>query len=141
MAVQAEWRDSLELLPVATALIPFCVIIGGTLGVPIAETVFTNQLRRNFAISVPNLPATIISALEQSATALGMLDPSVRESILPAYMHSIAQTFLIGVPASVLITLCALVARNISLAESPENVSESHLELSSSHLPTKELVA
>lgn len=74
----------------------------------IAETVFTNQLRRNLAISAPNLPATIMSALEQSVAILGELDPSVRESVLPAYMHSIGQTFLIGVAASALVSLCAL---------------------------------
>ena len=111
-------------------------------------------------ISAPNLPATIISALEQSVTTLEELDPSVRESVLPAYMHSIAQTFLIGVAVSALVSLCALyvkiftllhfidltitlrVVRNISLAESSENVSESHRELSElslSPLPTREL--
>ena len=41
-------------------------------------------------------------------SVLGELDPSVRESVLSAYMHSVAQTFLIGVPASALVSLCAL---------------------------------
>jgi len=128
VAVQAEWRDRVELIPRATALISFGQIFGGALGVTIAETVFTNQLRRNLAISAPNLPASIISALEQSVTTLEELDPSVRETVLPAYMHSIAQTFFIGAIASVLISLCALAVRNISLTKegSPEIVSESH---------------
>ena len=59
-------------------------------------------------MSAPNVPAAIISAIEKSVAALKELDPSVRETVLPAYMHSIAQTFLVGVVASVLISLCAL---------------------------------
>ena len=62
-------------------------------------------------MSAPNVPATIISALEQSVAVLEELDPSVREIVLPAYMHSIAQTFLVGAVASVLISLCALYAK------------------------------
>ena len=91
-------------------------------------------------------------------TALEELDPSVRESVLPAYMHSIAQTFFIGVLASALVSLCALYVydfyslhlidltitsrsvRNISLTESPEIVSELHQDLSLSRLPTRELI-
>ena len=125
----------------------------------IAETVFTNQLKRNLAISAPNLPATIISALEQSVTVLEDLDPSIQESVLPAYMHSIAQTFFIGVLGSALVSLCALyvkdfyslhlidltitprAVRNVSLTESPENVSESHQDLSLSRLPKRKLIA
>ena len=112
-------------------------------------------------MSAPNIPAATIAALEQSVAVLEELDPSVREIVLPAYMHSIAQTFLVGVVASVLISLCALyvkictfftfhifyyhfrAVRNISIAESPENVSDSHRELSElslSRLPTKELI-
>jgi capsular polysaccharide biosynthesis protein len=72
-------------------------------------------LRPNLAKSAPNVPATIISAIEQSVAALEELDPSVRETVLPAYMHSIAQTFLIGVVASVLISLCALFVNNCHL--------------------------
>ena len=74
-----------------------------------------DQLRRNLAISAPNLPATVISALEQSVTVLGELDPSVRESVLQTYTHSVAQTFLIEVPASALVSLCALYVGNFSL--------------------------
>ena len=59
-------------------------------------------------MSAPNLPATVLSAIEQSVNALEELDPSIRETVLPAYMHSIAQTFLIGVAASALVSLCAL---------------------------------
>jgi hypothetical protein len=94
-------------------------------------------------------------------TALEELDPSVRESVLPAYVHSIAQTFFIGVLASALVSLCALyvkdfysfylinltitprAVRNISITESPENVSdpELHQDLSLvSRLPTRELI-
>ena len=90
--------------------------------------------------------------------ALEELDPSVRESVLPAYMHSIAQTFFIGVLGSALISLCALyvqdfyslhliyltitsrAVRNTSLTESPEIVSELHQDLSLSRLPTRELI-
>ena len=92
-------------------------------------------------MSAPNVPAAIISAIEKSVAALKELDPNVRETVLPAYMHSIAQTFLVGVVASVLISLCALyvkilflhfiflsitsrTVRNISITKSPENISE-----------------
>ena len=63
-------------------------------------------------MSAPNVPAEIISAIEKSVAALKELDPSVREIVLPPYMHSIAQTFLVGVVASVLISLCALYVKN-----------------------------
>ena len=72
-------------------------------------------MRRNLAISAPNLPAAIISALEQSVTVLEELAPSVRETVLPAYLHSIAQTFLIGVLASMLVSLCALYVKIFTL--------------------------
>ena len=92
-------------------------------------------------------------------STLGELDPSVRESVFPAYMRSVAQIFLIGVPASGLISLFSLyvgiftvlhfidltiiprAVRDISLAEIPENVPELQRELTLSRLPTKEFKA
>jgi len=136
VAVQAEWRDSVEIIPQATTVIAFCQTFGSILGVSVAETVFTNQLKHNLAIKAPNLPATVISALEQSLATLEELDPSVRESVLRAYLQSIAQSFILGVVASVFISLCAMTARNVSLADRSENIS--HPELSLTQLPMRE---
>ena len=69
-------------------------------------------------MSVPNVPAATIAALEQSVAVLEELDPSVREIVLPAYMHSIAQTFLVGVVASVLIRIYKSLG-NIYCSSSP----------------------
>ena len=103
-------------------------------------------MKRNFATSAPNVPAAVISALKQSVAALLELDPSVRILVLPAYLHSIAQSFLLGVPAAALASLCAMyvaflltgidfdyhsrTVRNLSLAESQENISHQLEELS-----------
>lgn len=134
VAVQAEWRDSVEVIPQATTLIAFCQIFGAILGISIAETVFANQLKHNLAVSMPNLPATVRSALQQSVAGLKELDPSLRKSVLQAYLHSIAQSFLLGVPASALASLCAMTVRNLSLGESRAKESSLDTPLSTRKL-------
>jgi len=123
VAVQAEWRDRTELIPRATALITFGEIFGGVLGVSIAGGCFfesvetqpcderTNRSCRNYFCS-----------WEKCGCPQGARSQSPWNS----FTHSIAQTFFIGVVASVLISLCAMTVRNISIAESPEKVSWSN---------------
>lgn len=73
-----------------------------------AGSIFSNLLHQNMAKLVPNLPATLIAAVEESVSIIHTLDPSMREIVVEAYTKSIARMFLIGVAAGGLAFLSGL---------------------------------
>lgn len=56
----------------------------------------------------PNLPAELVTAVEESVSVINTLDPSVRPIVVEAYTQSIAKMFLMGVAVGGLASVSGL---------------------------------
>jgi hypothetical protein len=122
IAVQSEYAREERLIPQATSIVNFLQLIGGVVGIAyvlschhrsrcykvffrIAGTIFDNQLRHNIP---KNLPPGVAEAVVASVTAIKTLPPDVKTVIIEAYAKSLQPVFILGVPAGIMASLCAL---------------------------------
>lgn len=82
-------------VPIGTAIIVFSQTLGGALFISVAQNVFTNQLIKNLAITVPELASEIV--LGVGATELRRLDPRYLDGIIKAYNGALTDTFYVSV--------------------------------------------
>jgi len=114
IAIQAEYADDEAMIPQATSLVNFTQLIGGVIGIAIAGTIFSNQLRS----SLPDdLPADIRAAVVASVTIIQTLPDEIKRPVIDAYAKSLQPVFILGVPAGVCATLSALLVKNHNLKE------------------------
>ncbi|KAK9893727.1 MFS general substrate transporter [Cystobasidium minutum MCA 4210] len=110
IAVQADCENPLEI-PQRTGLITFVQLIGGTIGVAIANTIFTNQLAKELVKYAPDAPAIVRSSVE----AIKTIDPAQQPGVIRAYAHALKYVFIIAVPSGGIASLFALIVRDVSV--------------------------
>lgn len=108
--MQADCPDPLEI-PQRTGLITFVQLIGGTIGVAIANTIFTNQLAKELAVYAPDAPTIVKSSVEAIKTIAADQQPGV----IHAYARALKYVFIIAVPAGAISSLFALIVRDVSV--------------------------
>jgi len=97
LAVQnaVSYRD----LGTATSVATFFRSIGGSFGVAIFGTIFSNTLSHNLSSVLPSgAGAAALSGGHASPAALAKLPPSLHAAIIHAYSKSLDSVFLSGVP-------------------------------------------
>ncbi|CAG7852158.1 Putative HC-toxin efflux carrier TOXA [Serendipita indica DSM 11827] len=100
IAIQAEFDDRPELIPQASAVASFVQLVGGTLGIAIAGTIFANQLVSNLAGPVGDaLGHELERAVRQSVTVIFSLPEQLRQPVVDAYVNAVATMFIVIVPA------------------------------------------
>ena len=100
IAIQTEFNDQPELIPQATAVASFAQLVGGTLGIAVAGTVFSNQLVHN--LSGPTREALgpdLLCAVRQSVTVVFSLPEQLRQPVVDAYVNAIATMIVAGFTA------------------------------------------
>jgi EmrB/QacA subfamily drug resistance transporter len=100
LAVQnaVSYRD----LGTATSVSTFFRSIGGSFGVAIFGTVFSNALQHNLASALPSgAGAAALSGGHASPADLAKLPPAIHAAIVHAYAESLDRVFLAGVPIMV----------------------------------------
>jgi hypothetical protein len=70
--------------------------LGGTIGIAMAEPIFSSQLGKNIRQYAPGAPLTVIA---QSPTSIYSAVPSdLIPAVIHAYIKSLDAVFIIGVP-------------------------------------------
>ena len=77
---------------VHSALLTFVQLIGGTIGISIANTVFTNKLQSTLAVLAPNAPLAVIRSVE----AIKLVPEAQRTPIIQSYAIALNYVFIIG---------------------------------------------
>ncbi|KAL8277526.1 hypothetical protein RQP46_010081 [Phenoliferia psychrophenolica] len=114
LAMQAEFRDDPKHLAQAT---------GGTIGLAVAETVFSSQLTKNLLKYAPTADATIIK--ESPVSIYTSIPKDLVPSVVKAYVKSIDTVFIIGVPLGVISLGLAFLIKNIDVRpRKPEAATE-----------------
>ncbi|CCA72089.1 probable DHA14-like major facilitator; ABC transporter [Serendipita indica DSM 11827] len=118
IAIQAEFNDQPELIPQASAVASFAQLVGGTLGIAIAGTIFSNQLVRNLSGPIGDaLGPQLVRAVRQSVTVVFALPAELRQPVVDAYVDAVATMFIVIVPALGVAGIAAFAIRDWNLKE------------------------
>ena len=112
-------------LGTATSGVTFFRSIGGSFGVALFGSVFSNQLASGLrkALAGQRLPPGFNpSSAQQNAAAMKALPAGLRASILHAYAHSIHSVFLYAVPVAALAFVVTLFLREVPMRKTAEAV-------------------
>ncbi|KAI1815245.1 MFS general substrate transporter [Poronia punctata] len=105
-------------MPVATSVLSFTQTLASAIFLPVAQTVFQNQLVKNLADK--KLNTDVSSVLNIGATALrNIVSPEELPLVLEAYNDAIIKTFYVGVAANALSLIGPLVMDWLSLKKPP----------------------
>ncbi|KAK7445465.1 hypothetical protein VKT23_014884 [Stygiomarasmius scandens] len=125
MAIQVEFKNEPQYLGQATSMASVSQTLGGTIGLGIAEPIFTSQLTKFIPRFAPNVNPEIIK--ETPTDIYTELDPSQLAGAIRVYVESLRVVYLIGVPVAGLALIFALFIKNGRIAR-PEAKSEAKKE-------------
>ncbi|KAK7445464.1 hypothetical protein VKT23_014883 [Stygiomarasmius scandens] len=125
MAIQVEFKNEPHYLSQATSMASVSQTLGGTIGLGIAEPVFSSQLDK----FIPRYAANVNpSLIKESPTAIyGTVDSSLIPGVIRVYTESVRIVFVIGVPVAVLALIFAFFIKNervVRPGAEPKNVEE-----------------
>ncbi|KAF7369131.1 ABC transporter [Mycena venus] len=115
LAIHAEWAHEPHMIPQAVALCSFMQLTGGTLGIPIAGTIFRNKLKDYLAAYASEISEEALQAVQQSVDAIFTLPIPVQELVISAYIRSLNHVFLLGIPAGILACIFSAMTKNYNL--------------------------
>lgn len=110
IAVQAEWHETPDKIPQATAIVSFAQLLGGVIGIAICQVLFSNGLGRELAPL--GLPDDVVRYVKNSVEAIKELSPELKPLVIDAYVLALRDVYVLAVPAAAMSVLCALFVRN-----------------------------
>ena len=117
---------SLDDVPTGAVVIIFAQILGGTLMISVAQSVFTNQLITELRSAVPDINPSIV--LATGATSLkNIIGPQNLTEVLKAYNSALVRTFSVAVALAAASTLGALGTEWRSVKKPQQERELSHL--------------
>ncbi|KAJ7737809.1 ABC transporter [Mycena maculata] len=115
LAMQVEFRNTPRLLGQATSMASFGQFLGGTLGLGIAEPVFSSELAKYLLIYAPDAPASIV---KESPTAIyTSLTAAQIPGVVESYTRALKIVFVLGVPVAGLAMISAFFIKNIRIVK------------------------
>ena len=97
---------------------------GRIIGISLAGSVFENMLQRNLAAYAPDLPAPLVQAVVNSAAAVWDSVPAnLQESVLIAYIESLRDVYVMGIPFGICGALAALLIKNSKMQTKAEELA------------------
>ncbi|KAL9076715.1 MAG: hypothetical protein Q9161_000700 [Pseudevernia consocians] len=105
--IAAQTVCSLNDIPTATAIMNFCLSLGGALLIAVGQNIFTTRLSTNLATNVPILNPAIV--LKTGATSLrNAVGSDNIEGVLYAYNDALTDTYYVSVAMASLSIIGAL---------------------------------
>jgi len=114
IAVQADVKEEREI-PQATALVTFSQLVGGTIGISVAQTIFNNELAKLIPRYAPEAPFEIVSRSVEAIYNTAILPESMRPGVIQAYVEAISTTFAPGLAVGAAAMVFAVLIRNLSI--------------------------
>lgn len=115
IAIQAEYAPEPALIPQASSVVSFAQLVGGTLGISIGGTIFSNQLVHNLGPLAGQLGPEMVHAVRQSVIVVFQLPEPLRGQVVDAYIHSLATMFIIMVPCLAVAGLFGILVKDWNL--------------------------
>ncbi|KAF5355236.1 hypothetical protein D9758_005990 [Tetrapyrgos nigripes] len=114
MAIQVEFKDQPRYLGQANSMAQVCQTLGGTIGLGIAEPVFSSQLDKFIPRYAPNVPEAILKNAPTSIRAV--LPPDQVLQAVKVYVQSLRIVYLVAVPVAGVALIVSLFIKNAKLA-------------------------
>lgn len=111
ISVQADCEDEKQIPP-KTAIVTFGQLIGATIGIAIASSIFGNRLASALHEFAPTAPFDLV---RNSVESIKTLDPELQDGVKHAYVLALNRVYVITVAAGGFASLCALLIRNLSI--------------------------
>ncbi|KAJ7624719.1 major facilitator superfamily domain-containing protein [Roridomyces roridus] len=124
VAMQAEFKDTPRLLGQATSMAAFGQFFGGTMGLGVAEPVFSSQLTKYLRKYAPEAPASVVR--ESPTNIYTELPQEMIPGVVRSYTEALRVVFVVGVPVAGLALIASLFIKNIRITK---EVVERPLEL------------
>ncbi|EGG03952.1 uncharacterized protein MELLADRAFT_72481 [Melampsora larici-populina 98AG31] len=119
VAIQANVED--KDIPQATSLSSFSQLIGGVIGIAVAQTIFNNALSVNLEKYAPDAPAALIrSSLEE----IGQLRDSLKPGVIHAYTESLKQVYILGIVCGVACFFAAFLVKSKNIKKRKNQTSK-----------------
>jgi len=113
LAIQVEFKDAPRLLAQATSMGSFGQFFGGTVGLGVAEAVFSTELAKYLLEFAPDAPAAIV---KESPTAIyTALPKEMIPGVVLSYTRALRIVFVLGVPVAGLALISAFFIKNIKI--------------------------
>ncbi|KAJ7696847.1 ABC transporter [Mycena metata] len=113
LASQVEFSDTPVLIGQANSMVTFAQLLGGTIGLGIAEPVLASQLTKGLLKYAPNAPAAIV---KESPTAIyTALAKDQIPGVVLSYTSALRAVFILGVPAAGLALLATMFIHNLKI--------------------------
>ncbi|KAK6996675.1 major facilitator superfamily domain-containing protein [Favolaschia claudopus] len=113
LVLQIEFKDEPRLIGQAMSMGSFAQFFGGTLGLGVAEPVFSSQLSKYLKEYAPDAPVSIVT---QSPTSIyTALPQEMIAGVVEAYTASLKIVFLVGVPVAFLALVSVAIIRNVKI--------------------------
>ncbi|KAG0143946.1 hypothetical protein CROQUDRAFT_48074 [Cronartium quercuum f. sp. fusiforme G11] len=107
VAIQANVEE--KDIPQATSLVTFAQLIGGVIGIAVAQTIFGNALSSNLIKYAPDAPFELVrSSVETIAT----LPESLRPGVIHAYIEALQQVYILGIPCGAAAFFSSFLVKN-----------------------------
>ncbi|KAF8142681.1 ABC transporter [Mycena galopus ATCC 62051] len=117
LAVQVEFRTTPRLMGQAMAMASFSQYLGGTLGLGVAEPVFSSELTRNLMRYAPDAPVEIV---KDTPTAIYTALPAAMiPDVLRSYTEALRIVFVLGVPMAGIALVSACFIQNLRIERAP----------------------
>ncbi|KAJ7339008.1 ABC transporter [Mycena albidolilacea] len=113
LAMQVEFNATPKLIGQATSMGSFAQMLGGTLGLGIAEPVFASELAKYLARYAPDAPAQIVR--ESPTDIWSKLPEEMIPGVVRSYLEALRLVFVLGVPVAGLALLSALFIRRLKI--------------------------
>ncbi|KAJ7120201.1 major facilitator superfamily domain-containing protein [Mycena epipterygia] len=124
LAIQVEFRHNPKLLGQATSMASFGQFLGGTIGLGVAEPVFSSELTKYLLQYAPEAPSEIV---RESPTAIySALPAEMIPGVVRSYTEALRIVFVLGVPVAGLALVAAFMIQNIRIVktEGPAAVTD-----------------
>ncbi|KZP21398.1 MFS general substrate transporter [Athelia psychrophila] len=113
MAMQVEFNDTPALIGQATSMASFGQFFGGTIGLGVAEPVFSSLLTQNLLKYAPDAPVMIVK--ESPVNIYTDIPAELIPGVVLAYCDSLKVVFIIGVPIAILGLISSVFITNIKI--------------------------
>ncbi|KAJ6521163.1 ABC transporter [Mycena vulgaris] len=122
LAIQVEFNQAPKLIGQAMSMASFAQYLGGTLGLAVAEPVFTSQLSKYLLKYAPDAPAAIVR--ESPTSIYTSLPQAMIPGVVHAYTASLKIVFLLGVPVAFLALASAAFISNLKIVQAERVTAE-----------------
>jgi MFS family permease len=99
--------------PQKMAIVTFSQLVGGTIGISLATTIFTTKLSSSLLEFAPTAPTAVLQSV--AAIRSTPMDPTVLAAVIHAYVKALDNTFLLGLAGTLLASISSLLVRNLSV--------------------------